>query len=196
MAEQGKKTEYYSELEIMDRKERAEELNRGLQQQVQYAYENAPAMKAKFDKAGVKPSNIRTVKDLEKLPVTRKDDIIDMRRENPPFGGLIAVPIEKLERVYMSPGPIYDVETLDDNFFRRGEEMFYAAGFRKGDVAAVSWAYHLVPLGHWLDKTLRRMGIPVIPLGTGNTELQVQVLRDMKVTGWTGSTSFLRKTGN
>ena len=117
MKEKGKETEFYDEMEVMPRQEREEYLNRMLQEQVQYAYENAPAMKAKLDKAGVKPSDIRTVKDLEKIPITAKDELIDLRRVDPPWGGLLAVPPEKLQKVFMSPGPIYDPLLLSDYFY-------------------------------------------------------------------------------
>jgi phenylacetate-CoA ligase len=148
-------------------------------------------MKTKLDKAGVKPSDIRTVKDLEKIPITSKDDLIDLRRVSPPWGGLIAIPPEKLRKVYMSPGPIYDIQSLDENFYRRVEEHLYGGGFRPGDIVVNTWSYHMVPAGHWYDEAVRRLGATVIPMGVGNTELQVQVLHDMMVTGWIGSTGFL-----
>jgi phenylacetate-CoA ligase len=91
----------------------------------------------------------------------------------------------------MSPGPIYDIQSLDENFYRRVEEALYGGGFRPGDIVVNTWSYHMVPAGHWLDKAIRRLGATVIPMGVGNTELQVQVLHDMKVTGWLGSTGFL-----
>jgi phenylacetate-CoA ligase len=63
-----------------------------LQQLIKYAYENAPGFKARMDKAGVLPSAIKTIPDLQKIPVLRKDDLIQLQKENPPFGGYLAVP--------------------------------------------------------------------------------------------------------
>jgi phenylacetate-CoA ligase len=177
----------------MPREEREEYLNRKLQQQIQYAYDHAPAMRDKLDKAGVKPSDIRAIKDMERIPITTKDELIDLRRKNPPFGGLIAMPLEKLTRVYMSPGPIYDAHSLDDNFWFRVEETIFGMGFRKGDIATNTLSYHMVPAGLWVDEALRRMGITVIPMGTGNTDLQIQVMHDMRVTGWLGMSGFLMR---
>ena len=62
MKEQDEESEYYDEREVMSRQEREKYYNSRLREQIQYAYENAPAMKAKLDKAGVKPSDIRTVR--------------------------------------------------------------------------------------------------------------------------------------
>jgi phenylacetate-CoA ligase len=191
MAEQGNKAEFFDKREVVSREEREEYLNRKLQQQIQYAYDHAPAMRDKLDKAGVKPSDIRAIKDMERIPITTKDELIDLRRKNPPFGGLIAVPLEKLPRVYMSPGPIYDAHSLDERFAWRFQEAFFGMGFRKGDIATNTVSYHMVPAGNWVDEALRGMGITVIPMGTGNTDLQIQVMHDMRVTGWLGMTGFL-----
>jgi hypothetical protein len=92
--------------ESKEAKER--QLNQGLREIVEHAYKNAPAVKDKFDIAGVPPSAIRTIKDLEKIPVTTKDELLKLQRANPPFGGFLAVPITNLSRIYISPGPIYD----------------------------------------------------------------------------------------
>ncbi len=190
MKEQIKSGEFYDELEGMSRREREEYYNRRLQQQVKYAYENAPAMRAKLDEAGVTPSDIRTIKDMERIPITTKDQLIDLRKANPPWGGLLGVPPERLQKVFMSPGPIYDAGSISDDFYRRWAKAYHAGGFRKGDLVVNTWSYHMVPAGHWLEEGLRRLGCTVIPMGVGNTELQVQVLRDMKVTGWVGTAGF------
>lgn len=191
MTRQTAESEFYDEMEVMPRQEREEYYNRRLREQVQYAYENSPAMRAKLDAAGIRPSDIRTAKDMEKIPVTTKDELIDLRKINPPWGGLVAVPPEKLARIYMSPGPIYDPEPIYDPSDRRLEKILYAMGFRKGDLVVNTYSYHMVPMGHLMDEGLRRLGCTVIPMGVGNTDLQVQVLRDMKVTGWVGAASFL-----
>jgi len=191
MARQKGEMEYYDELEIMPQQERKEYYDRKLQQQVQYAYDHAPAMRAKFDSAGIRPSDIRTSNDMEKIPITPKDELINLRQASPPFGGLLGVPRENLEIVFMSPGPIYDVQSLDDSFYRRFERSFFATGFRKGDLVVNCLAYHMVPSGHWIEQALRYFGATVIPMGVGNTELQVQVLHDMQATGWIGICGFL-----
>lgn len=192
VTEQGKKAEFYDEREAMSCAEREEYYNKRLQRQVEYAYENTPAVRAKLDRVGVKPSDICTVKDLEKIPITSKDELIELRKANPPWGGLLAVPPEKLSRIFMSPGPIYDPQPLlSDEFYQRVAEPLYAMGFKKGDLVVNTWSYHMVPMGHWVDEALRRIGCVVIPMGVGNTDLQVQVLHDMNVNGWVGAPTFL-----
>ena len=93
--------------------------------------------------------------------------------------------------IYMSPGPIYEVQSLDENFYNRYPKRLNAQGFRAGDIIVNTWSYHMVPAGHWFDEAIRRIGAVVIPMGVGNTELQVRVLYDMKATGWIGISGFL-----
>ncbi|MDQ1336032.1 MAG: hypothetical protein QG552_2982 [Thermodesulfobacteriota bacterium] len=183
--------EYHSEEEIMPENQRQRYYLEQVQKQIAYAYENAPAMRAKMDRAGVAPKDIRELSDLEAIPVTTKDSLIEARRTDPPWGGLLGVPGHQIPRVYLSPGPIYDVQSTDDNFFKRWRRRMHAHGFRAGDIVVNTFSYHMSPAGHWFDEAIRQIGATAIPMGPGNTELQAQVLRDMKVTGWTGMPSFL-----
>jgi phenylacetate-CoA ligase len=157
---------------------------------VRHAYEKAPTYKERLNKAGISPKSVRSISDLEKLPVLRKDNLIELCRERPPFGGLLTIPAEQLERIYVSPGPIYDPHHQDISFWRRHARIYRAMGFRRGDIVINTWAYHVVPAGLMFDKGLRMAGATVIPLGTGKTEQQIQVMRDIKATAFYGTTGF------
>ena len=74
---------------------------------IDYAYRNSPATKSRFDKAGLQPSDIRSFKDLEKIPILRQDEVIALQRSAPPCGGLLSIPLSNLQRIFVSPGPIY-----------------------------------------------------------------------------------------
>lgn len=177
-------------MEKMSHRERQEVLNEQLKWLVSYAYEKAPSTKARFDKAGIVPSKVSGIKDLENLPLLRKDELVDLYKANPPLGGLVTVPITELERVYVSPGPIYDPHHSSEAFWQRHAYVGKSVGFHHGDIVVNSWMYNLVPAGLMIDETLRRAGVTVIPMGVGNTELQVQVMHQLKVTGFIGTTSF------
>ena len=103
MAIKGKPDEFFDELEIMSADTREKYFNQRLSQTIDHAYRHAPAVKEIFDKAGVSPAQIRTVKDLERLPITRKTDLIDLQKANPPYGGFLTTPPEEVERVFLSP---------------------------------------------------------------------------------------------
>jgi len=186
---EGKEMPSPDQLARMPIAERQRYLDDQLREFVAYAYKNAPAVKERFDKAGVKPEDIKTADDLERIPIQRKDDLIELQKTNPPFGGYLAIPIGELPHVYQSPGPIYDPER------KRGFGSF-AAGFPKdflkGQIVMNTWSYHMVPAGLGVDNLLRSLGATVVPAGTGNTELQVQVMKDLKVAGFCGTPSFLK----
>jgi phenylacetate-CoA ligase len=188
MAIRSQQNPYYDELETMSAADRRKYLDKKLTEKISYSYKNAPAVKQLLDKAGVKPKDIRTTKDLEKLPITRKTDLLEMQKANLPFGGVLAMPKEDVERVFISPGPIYEIQPSDQPWFAKS---FWAAGFRKGDVAINTFTYHMSPAGFLFHEGLRECGATVVVAGTGNTDLQVQIMRELKVTGFVGTPSFL-----
>ncbi len=189
MAVKDKQDEFFDELEVMPAETREKYLNQRLSQAVDHAYRNAPAAKEIFDKTKVKPTQIRTIRDLESIPIIRKTDLIDWQRANPPYGGFLAVPPEDVDRVFISPGPIY--EPLHTGNIKWFAKSFYAAGFRRGDVVINTFTYHMSPAGILFHEALKDCGATVVVTGTGNTDIQVQTMYDLKVTGFVGTPSFL-----
>jgi phenylacetate-CoA ligase len=188
MAVRSQQDQYFDKLETMSTEDRQAYLDKKLAEKISYSYEKAPAVKQLLDKAGVKPKDIRTTKDLEKLPITRKTDLLEMQKANLPFGGVLAMPKEDVERVFISPGPIYEIQPSTQPWFAKS---FWAAGFRKGDIAINTFTYHMSPAGFLFHEGLRECGATVVVAGTGNTDLQVQIMRELKVTGFVGTPSFL-----
>jgi phenylacetate-CoA ligase len=172
------------------RPSRENQLGKKLAGIVSYAYRYAPAFKAKLDRAGVKPSEVKTVKDLDKIPVTAQGEMVSLQKENPPFGGFLTIPIERLERIFVSPGPLYEPIRIGD-FAKAAAEALSVFGIRKGDRVLNTFSYHMVPAGLWVDQALRLLGATVIPAGVGLTDLQVKIMKDLKVTGYVGTPSFL-----
>jgi len=173
--------EYIDPREFRSVEEREAEVIAKLKRICDYAWRNAPAYKKLFDEAGFTPSQLKTMADMEKIPKVTRDDIVKMQRETPPFGGFLTVPPEKLKRIYVHPGPQY--ETMTDADVEQTSRAIWKIGLRPGDIVINTVAYHLVPAGLLIDGALIAMGITVVPSGTGNTELQVQVMHDLKVTG-------------
>ena len=178
------------EQEKMPEKERAGFVRRILRETVQYAYEQAPAARKKMDEAGIHPKDIQDVADLVKIPLTRKADLKNIQKGELPFGGLAAVPPRGMRRINVSPGPTFDPEGREQTHWR-WEKAFVAAGFRPGDIVQNTFTYHFSPAGLMFEEGLIRIGCTVIPAGVGNTEMQAQVLKDLRVTGYVGTPSFL-----
>jgi phenylacetate-CoA ligase len=186
-----RKRGFYDEAqETMPRRDREQFRLGNLRDAVRHAYENAPAARKKMDEAGIKPADVRSVTDLAKIPLTRKADLKSIQKAELPFGGLAAVPPRAMRRIYVSPGPTYDPEGREETHWR-WEKAFVAAGFRPGDIVQNTFMYHFSPAGLMFDEALIRIGCIVIPAGVGNTEMQAQVMRDLGVTGYAGTPSFL-----
>lgn len=158
---------------------------------VAHAYKNAPATKQRLDAAGVKPRDITTAADLLKIPVMAKDEVVQLQAENPPFGGMLAVPVSELKWVFISPGPLYEGEAHPEKSIARLAELMQTVGFGKGDVLLNSLSYHLVPFGQQFDAAMRAVGGMVLPVGIGNTALQVKMMLDFGATAYSGTPSFL-----
>ena len=182
---------YYEDLEVMPHTEKRSYYDEKVRWVIEHAYKHAPAVREKMDRAGIAPSDIKFVEDMTKIPITSKDDLVGMQKKDPPFGGLLTVPINRLKSICMSPGPIYNTPGNDETYLRRIEKSFFGCGVRPGDILLNAFSYHVSPMGILLDTPLKRLGVTVIPMGGGNKELQAQILFDLKVTVFTGSAGFL-----
>jgi phenylacetate-CoA ligase len=141
--------------------------------------------------AGVDPGSVTSRVVLAVLPVLRKSNLKERQLANPPFGGFVVTPPEKLKRLLMSPGPIFEPEGHGTDWWNAARALF-AAGFRHGDVVHNAFAYHLTPGGFILESGAHALGCTVIPGGVGNTEQQVDAIAHLKPSGYTGTPDFLK----
>jgi phenylacetate-CoA ligase len=160
-----------------------------LQELVHWAYTHSPPMREKLESAGVRPEDIHTTKDLEKLPVTTREDIMAWQKAEPPFGGLLAVPVQELNNIFMVPGPAYSPNFGPPK--ASAVKRIFGPVFRPGDIVNVTFAHHLGPGGLIWHPVLSALEAVGIPGGTGFTEIQVQMMKDCRVTGYIGTPSFL-----
>ncbi len=126
----------------------------------------------------MRPEKVTDRQALAELPLTRKSELIELQRRNPPFGGFAAVPVSSLRRVFVSPGPIYEPEARRQDYGRFARALF-AAGFRAGDLVHNTFSYHLTPAGAMVESAAEALGCPVIPAGTGQTEQQLRAIADL-----------------
>ena len=140
--------------------------------------------------AGVSVADVHGVADLAGIPVLAKDDLPALQAADPPFGGMLAVPVASLRRVFRSPGPINDPQGDHGDFWKMASAV-RAAGLGADDVVLNTFSYHLTPGGLMLDGGLRAAGCTVIPGGVGNTAAQVEIACAAGATGYTGTPQFL-----
>ena len=146
---------------------------------VKRCYENIPFYKAKFDEIGLKPEDIHSIDDISKLPFTVKQDL----RDHYPFG-LFAVPREELVRVHASSGTTGKQTVVGytkgdiDRWSECTARALTAAGATSSDYVHVSYGYGLFTGGMGLHYGAEKLGATAIPVSSGNTKRQVQILQD------------------
>ena len=180
---------FYDDLEMREPAQREEAVAHALPDLLRRAIERAPGLAAHLQ--GIDPSAVTSLKALACLPLLRKSELVERQLRDPPFGGIAAMPLAQLAKVFVSPGPIFEPEADRPDYWRFARAL-YAAGFRRGDLVHNTFAYHLTPAGSALESGVRALGCPVIPAGTGNTEQQVRLIAALRPVGYVGTPSFLK----
>lgn len=170
---------FQKDIETMPRRElEALQLER-LRHLVDYCHKNVPFYRDRLDAAGVTAEKIKTLSDIQYIPMTTKADI----RDNYPYG-LFAVPMKKIARIHASSGTTgkptvvgytkNDLNTWSDCVAR----LCAAVGVTDEDVCQISFGYGLFTGALGLHYGLEKLGCAVIPVSSGNTEKQVMLLKD------------------
>jgi phenylacetate-CoA ligase len=152
-----------------------------LKQTVAYAYDRVPLYKRKFDAAGVHPTDLRELSDLAKFPYTTKEDL----RQEYPFG-MFAVPQNQIARIHASSGTTgrptvvgYTKNDLDV-WASLVARCMRASGVRPGHKVHVAYGYGLFTGGLGAHYGAEALGTTVIPMSGGQTEKQIQLIRDFE----------------
>ena len=150
-----------------------------LKQTLHHVYQNSPVYKTKFDAHGVHPDDLHTLADLAKFPFTTKADL----RDNYPFG-MFCTPMEQIVRIHASSGTTgkptvvgYTQQDID-TWATVGARSIYAAGGRPSDKVHVAYGYGLFTGALGAHYGAERLGCAVIPMSGGQTEKQVQLIKD------------------
>ena len=177
-------------IETMDREAvRAIQLER-LRETMKRAY-RVPFYKERMDKIGMKPEDFKTFEDLQKMPFTVKTDL----RDHYPYG-LFAEPMENIVRIHASSGttgkPIVAGYTRNDleNWAECIARLITAAGARRSDIAQISFGYGLFTGALGLHYGLEKIGAAVVPISSGNTERQINLMRDFGSTVLVATPSY------
>ena len=162
-----------------------------LQQTVERVYAAVPFYRKSFDKAGIKPADIKSLADLQRLPFTLKQDM----RDSYPYG-LFTVPLEQIVRIHASSGttgkPTVVGYTRRDieNWTEMVARSFVAAGTNQGDIIHNAYGYGLFTGGLGAHYGAERVGASVIPMSGGNTKKQLMIMQDFGSTVLTCTPSY------
>ena len=181
-------TNYYDHKECMPAEERESRKTLQITDMISAGYHKSSRIRKMFENLQLDYSEVTTLVDYERLPIISREKLIELEMSEPPYGGLNNEEAE-IDRIFISPGPVYEPHLSEnDHLWARA---YHAAGIGKGDVVLNAFSYHMVAAGLTFHGGLRRVGATVIPSGTSSSQLQVQLIRDLEVTAYTGTPSFL-----
>jgi phenylacetate-CoA ligase len=181
-------TRLFDEKESWSSDERKAKQDKSLVRMVKLGYKQSSRLKKILDAHRINPAKIKTREDLEILPVTTREKLVEMEMQKPPYAGL-ANPSIAIDRIFTSPGPVYEPHLSETDYL--WARAFFAAGIGPKDIALNAFSYHLVAAGLTFHNGLRKMGATVVPSGTSSSQVQVQLIKDLKVTAYVGTPSFL-----
>ncbi|MFO7568172.1 MAG: AMP-binding protein [Smithellaceae bacterium] len=179
---------YYDAKEKASLTARRKIQDQALAAMVRLGYKKSAELKKVLDGHQVNPAKIKTREDLEILPVTSREKLVDMEMKDTPFAGLHN-PSVPIDRIFTSPGPVYEPHLSETDIL--WARAFFAAGIGPGDIALNAFSYHLVAAGLTFHNGLRNVGATVVPSGTSSSQIQVQLIKDLNVTAYVGTPSFL-----
>jgi len=183
---------FNAEIETMPREQMQQLQLERLQQTVKRAYSHVPFHKKAFDEAGIKPDEIGSLADLQRLRFMKKTDL----RENYPFG-LFAVDTKDVVRIHGSSGtkgkPTVVGYTKNDiaNWSEIVARAICCAGGRPGDIFHNAYGYGLFTGGLGLHYGIEHMGAAVVPISGGNTPRQITLIQDFSPRGISGTPSYI-----
>ncbi len=178
-------------LECMPRKELEQLQLKKLKATIAKVYDSIPFYRKRLDSLRLKPSDIRSLKDVQKLPFTTKDDL----RANYPFG-LSTLPAKDLAIIHTTTGttgvPVPIPNSILDiqSWSRQIARCLTAAGITKGDVFQITPAFGLFTGGFGFYYGAKLLGVAVVPTGTGSTRRQIQLMLDFGVTSVVAISSY------
>ncbi len=183
-------SDVFDELEVRLPQAREEALMASVRHLVREAMPNVPALAERL--AGIGPDDLADRAALARIPVLRKQELMERQARLPPFGGFADADRLRGRRIYQSPGPIWEVGDDRAEAARATARAFFAAGVRAGDVIHNAFGHHMTPGGFLLDAGARALGCAVFPAGIGNTDQQVEAAAVLRPNAFTGTPDFLK----
>ncbi len=173
----------YSKVETYSREQIEQIQLERLKETVNRVYEKVAPYRKKMDDLGVKPEDIKMLKDLSKLPFVTKQDL----RDNYPFG-FFAVERDKLVRIHASSGTTgkptvvgYTQADLD-TWTECVSRIACMGGATEKDVAQICFGYGMFTGALGLHYGLEKVGATIVPSSTGNSEKQIMYMQDFNTT--------------
>ncbi len=182
-------TEYFDALETRSKEERERDLFKSFPDFLKDITKRIPAWSDRF--SSVDLASITSREKLASLPVLRKPELMEAQAAKPPFGNFVDTSLLAGNRIFMSPGPVWEPQAPGPDPWQAARS-FHAAGFRAGDLVHCSIGFTMTPGGAILDEGIRALGGIVYPAGVGGTEAQVDAAATLKPVAYAGTPDYLQ----
>lgn len=167
-----------------------------------YVYDNSPLYRKKYDKAGIKPSDIKTLSDISKVPFTIKEELLESQKSKPPWGDFMCVPPEDGVRVFQTTGttgtPLKVMLNQKDwtrHFYDQFMYFMNAYGIKKSDILYVPFGYGLYIAWWGFQAALEQAGVMIVPGGAQSSKDRVKNIFNWGATVICGTPTYLLHLG-
>ena len=168
-----------------------------LQAQLAYVYDRSPFYRRKFQEAGETPGDIKSPRDMAKLPFTRKDELRRNIEEHQPFGDFVAAPRLDIVRLHTSSGTTGKPTTMLwtrrdlDRWADMYARLAYSHGVRPDDIYQNAFSFGWFVAGMGGMAAYERIGCLCIPTGIGEARRQIATIREYGTTAMSCTPSFI-----
>jgi phenylacetate-CoA ligase len=191
------------EMETLPR-EKLEELHlQRFKDQMQYVYDRSPMYRRKYDDAGIKPSDVRTLADIRHVPFTVKEELRESQAQHPPWGDFICIPPEEGVRAFQTTGttglPVKILLNKRDwthHFYEQFMHFMHGYVIETSDILFVPFGYSLYIAWWGFQAALEQAGVMIVPGGAQSSEDRVRNIFEWGATVVCGTPTYLLYLGD
>lgn len=189
-------------LETMSREQiELQQLER-FRERMAYVYDQSPMYRRKYDQAGIKPSDIKTLSDISRVPFTVKEELLESQEKNPPWGDFFCVPPEDGVRVFQTTGTtgtplkvMLNKKDWTEHFYEQFMHFMNAYGIKRSDILYVPFGYGLYIAWWGFQAALEQAGVMIVPGGAQSSKERVKNIFNWNATAICGTPTYLLHLG-
>jgi len=165
---------------------------------VAYVYERSPFYRRKFDAAGIKPDDIRTLDDIRYVPFTIKEELRESQAEHPPWGDFLCVPPEDGVRTFQTTGTtgipvkvLLNKRDWTEHYYEEFMHFMYGYGIKKSDILFVPFNFGLHIAWWGFSAALEKEGVLIVPGGGQSSQDRVRNIHEWGATVVCGTPTYM-----
>ena len=171
-------------------------------ERMKYVYDKSPMYKKKYDEAGIRPEDIRTLDDIQQVPFTVKEELRESQAQHPPWGDFMCVPPEEGVRVFQTTGttgiPVKVLLNKKDwtvHYYEQFMHFMYGYGIKTSDILFVPFGYGLYIAWWGFQAAVEQAGVMIVPGGAQSSEDRIKNLLNWGATVVCGTPTYLLYLG-